>query len=408
MAVTSTVTKLPLATWARIVGIHPLHFAGISFTPDHRNPNLCDTAYYQWDWQAADRTSREQIAMSILQAEEMIERIVQFRLMPTWETDEYHQTIRNHRRELGSVLDMTGRRPTVRADWGHFISGGIEKKTLVDTAQAITWSADKRTGTVTVTVPLGTEACNIEAYYPGEAGADEWQIRPIDVAIAVNGVTATITIKRELAVLPELWDTYNPRFAVFLTDADFIDEVDVYTRENDPQTQATLLWEPGRTCTTCDDGSCGMCSYSAGTACLFLRSQPALSVVGWTPGTWDADDANFNWDCPGYWWNPDLIRLYYYAGYRARAGCAREMDMNLARAVAALAMTLNDRPACDCSGEIWEYWREDMAKSSTSSGGVRRNPVLENPFGTMRGAIFAWERVKEYAEQSTPQVAAVF
>ena len=398
MAISSVRTKLPLATWAKILGIHPLHFEQVAYTPERRSAAVCDAGLLQYDWQAADQVSRYQISQAISDAEAMIERALGYRLLPSWEVDEWQPAGRPFQRELvaynGRAVPFFRSASAVR--WKDFVSGGIEALTLIDDAAAIAWSdadgdGEDDTATVTVTVTAGTSACEIEAFYPGHSGAQEWRIRPITVS--VSGTTATITFKRELVVLESILESLNAVAADWLDDADFLSTVDVYRHYNDPSTQASLLWEPSGLCGVCDSTGCEACAYATQTACLFLRSTPRQAIVAWTPATWDATTETFTVAQMAQGRNPDLIRFYYYAGLRDRAKTCPtvEMDDNWARAVAYLSLSLIDRPACQCSSDVWDYWR-DITDIGKSSEAIR---ISDNPFGMMRGARYAWDRVND-------------
>lgn len=409
MSISTVKTKLPLTTWARILGIHPLHFEQVSFTPGNRSAAVCDGGLLQYDWQAADQVSRTQIAQAISDAEAMIERALGYRLLPTWEVDEWQMVGRPFRREN---VNYNGRsipffRSSSPVRWKNFISGGIEAKTLIEAGAAITWSdadgdGQDDTATVTVTVASGTSACEIEAFYPGHSGSYAYQIRPITVS--VSGTTATITFKRELAVLESILESLSPASAEWTDDADFLDEVDVYRHYNDPQTQATLLWEPSSSCGQCDSAGCTACAYATQTACLILRSTPRQGMIAWTPATWDADDETFTVAQLAQGRSPDMMRVYYYAGLRDRdLTCPTvEMDSAWARVVTYLSLSLIDRPACQCTSDVWDYWREELDMGKTEAA-VR---LSRNPFGRTRGARYAWDRVND-PEQAVVRFGAI-
>lgn len=412
MAIASVPTKLPLATFARILGIHPLHFEGVAYTPTDRTANICQSAMPQYSWQANDRISREEIGLAIANAEEMIEQQLRFRLLPSWESDEWKQAARPSPSNFHgySAVDIRGHASTVEASWGHIISGGIEAKTLLAAGQPINWSDEdgdglEELGTVVVAgVSSAVAACEAEIYYPGHDGDAEWQIRPATAALV--GTTLTITFKRELCIVEDILESLNdPDPADYSDDTDFLDEVDVYRHYNNPATQATLMWEPSG-CYNCQMSGCSLCAYSVQTGCLHLRSTPKQAVLGWSPGEYDANTNAFTPGALVMGRSPDLVRLYYYAGLTPKRGCINVMEPVWARAVAYLACALLDRPLCDCTTNVWERWREDLAVLSggdqtvTFSFGTRE-AAAACPFGTTRGALYAWQRVTE------PDVAKV-
>lgn len=401
MGIASIPTKLPLATFAQIAGIHPLHFEQIEFTPDGRSPNLCGETILQHPWQEGDRISREDVARCIAVAEDMLEEQLQFHLIPTWETNEKHLAVRFNQPEMfyAPSSDIRWRGPIVTADWKKLITGGIEARVLLANA-AITWSdADgdgiDDTGTVTAPCDSGQSACEIEVYYPGHDGDPAYQIRP--ATASVTGTTATVQFKKQLCVLEDILGAYSPGPAQWDTNDDFLESVDVYRHYNDPSQQATLIWEPGTGCQSCNGSGCTRCQYATQTACLYLRSTPEDAVLSWAPGTWNAVDRTF--DSSGLSGSPDQIELFYQAGLRRKTGCPMVMDDAWARTVTYLGLSMLERTLCDCSNNTWQYWKEDLMLTSGNDQDKvyfhsRTSKQAENPFGTRRGAVYAWERVR--------------
>lgn len=407
----STKTKLSLSRFAEIFGIHPLHFNQVRLAS--ADQVLCDNMYFQWEWQNSDHVSREEIARAILEAEDKIERQLGYRLIPSWEVDEWRPSIRPFRRELVNLSgsNVRGYRQHVEANWGYFISGGIEAKILIEAGAAIVYSDSDSDGyneTATVTVATTvTDKNEIAVYYPGHDGDDAWEIRPISVVI--SGGNAIITFRRELVVIESklnLFDITDAE-AVGETDAHFLSTVDVYRHYNDPQTQATFLWEPlAGVCTTCTGSGCEVCAYSTQTGCLIVQGDPRRSLIGYTPATWDSDDEQFVTASWAVGRLPDIVRLYYYNGYRdKRQSYTSRLSPDWERTVAYMAAALMDRPPCDCAADIWRKQREDFALVEGDEDGkpLYRFPagvessshILTNPFGTRRGEVNAWLKVRD-------------
>lgn len=408
MARAETVTKLPLATWAKIMGVHPLHFEGVTLG---EYPH-CSQSVMQHEWQNNDHVSREEIAMAIAEAETKIENYLGFRLAPSWEVDEWRPTTRPFIPEFVKFHsdDIRGYRNTVTADWGYLISGGIRSKELIEADADIVYTDPNGDGYAeTATVLVSTSAVNpneICAFYPDKSGADEWQIRPIDVSIS-SGV-ATITFRRELVVLEDLQESFDAHeTSIEGTDDDnFLEVVDVYRVYNDPITQASFLWEPLNTwCGSCDGDGCANCAYSTQTGCLILRGDPRQSIVGYAPGAWDVDEDIFTSEAWNVYRAPDIVRLYYYAGWRNKSQTyVSRMDPQWQRAVAYMAAAMLDRPPCECMSDNWNKWRQDITLRDGSEDGqpIFREPgsgfsiirgISDNPFGTRRGEIYAWRKV---------------
>lgn len=396
----NTTTKLPLWRWATIMGLNPLHAAGVQL-PNLDVGSSCESGILQYDWQQSDRVSREQIARYIAEAEQELEAVLGYHLLPAWTTDErvaapdpYHSGFR-----YGGAADALGYNRTVPLFWRHFISGGVRNSEVIEEAATITWDAAgaanwKAWGEVTVET-LVDDACEIRAYYPGYAGDPAWEIRPISVTLGDG--EAVIRFRRELtvkdSVLEEL--TYDSRLVDGTTDANFLSTVDIYRVWNDPSTQVSFLWEPPRgvcACVTRHD------VFTTQTGFLIARNE-RLSHVGYSPGTWDADDAQYNvalWTgCLG---EPDVLRAWYLSGYQDRSKtCPRlEMDDRLARIVAEFATSKIERPLCSCQEDKFAQLRADLAFVS-GSGETARYQVdfkeLSNPLGSRRGALQAWREI---------------
>lgn len=404
-----TITKLPIDEFARIFGINPLHFWQVQISEVQNN--VPDTAWFQYGWQDSRRPAREAVAEAIAEAEADIERVLGYRLLPSWESEEWREAVRPSRPEFSNLngSDVRGRRATVRASWGYFITGGIRGSTELEAGAAITWSDSGRlpasyedTGTVTVlNVPAAVEAEEIALYYPGHGGDEEWRIRPIRVSL--SGTTATITFRRELAVKETIIETLDvasvkahETVADGTDDADFLDEVDVYRVYNDPQTQATLLWEPGGFC-PCSAGCA--CAYQAQTACLLVRGDPRQSLVGYVAADWDADAAEFTHAGVCAQHAPDSMRLFYRAGWRdqRRELPTLQMDPAWARAVAYFAASKLDKAPDRADVAALGEWSVDLAFETGAEQFNRYRMSrgdLDNPFGTRRGAVYAWNRVR--------------
>jgi len=128
-----------------------------------------------------------------------------------------------------------------------------------------------------------------------------------------------------------------------------------------------------------------------------LRDDPRQSIVVYRPGTWNADTQVFDAAPYTVCREPDLVRLYYYAGMRdKRLDCPRvQMDREWERVVAYYAAALLDRPICECNNiKTWvDHWQRDLAIPGVDDGLRVSAEQLNNPFGTRRGAVFAWNRV---------------
>lgn len=412
MARASTPTKLPLDTFARIFGMHPLHFNQVVI-PDIGAP--CDVIMFQHTWQTADAVSREEIAIAIAEAESRMEQYLHFRLAPTWEKDEWRGLGRPFQSEYVnySRRDVRGFHQSVTGDWGYLIAGGTEAKTLIEADATIVFTDKDGDGyfeTATVTVPTSvTDVNEIAIYYPGKDADDTWEIRPTQVSILAG--VATITFRREMVVLEDLLEAMDTQDSQVdgLDDAQFLETVDVYRHWNDPSLQAQLLWEPiALGCGFCGASGCDNCAYAFTYGCLLGRGDPRQSIMSFQPATWNADTFSFDW---GEWAirrQADIVRLNYYGGFQnKRLKYDKRMDPQWERAVAYMAMCLLERPPCTCALGSWNRWRSDLLLARGSEDGIAifqplssrstlSNP-LDNPFGTRRGELYAWSKCVNFA-----------
>lgn len=412
-------TKLSLTEWARIIGINPIHFEGVQLTGNPSGPRMqrvaCDAAWFQDNWQQADRVSREEVALAIARAEADIEAFLGYHILPDWDVDEWHSVDRPHRPELIHLgqLNLRGFQPSVRLDNRYFIAGGRRAVSLIDDNAAIVWSdadSDGYSETGTITVATTVDACEIRLFYPGHDAEPEYEIRPINVSI--SGANATITFRREQAVSETLLFAFPDNDGQYptadgLDDADFLAVADVYRVYNDPQSQATIMWEQPA------PGGCGCtaCSFGTQTACLHTRGDRELSHVAWAAAEWDADTSQFIYRNLAVCRAPDILRTSYLSGYQdSRVDCPRKtLSQDWARIVAYYAASMLERPLCDCSAEVFEYWRADIAVvggAGTDVAYAGGQGQLNNPFGTRRGAIFAWQRLQRPGAIMTGSVVA--
>lgn len=407
-----TLTKLPLDRWATIMGINPLHFNQVFVDP----PTVCEQPWLQHAWQDVERVGREDIAMAIATAEADIERHLGYRVRPTWEIDEWRPTVRPWRHELVnlSVSDVRGFRPVIFTNWKHFITGGIESRTLLSASEAVDYTDEDsdsyfETATITVAGVTFTDECEASIYFAGHNGEERWEIKPL-LTVDITTGTLTVTVRREQLVNPDLWESMTPVGREGTADADFVTVVDVYRKFNDPQRQSQLLWEPlAGICPSCSGTGCASCQYTAQEACLMVRDDPAHGIISYQPATWNT--ANLEFDSQAFVVNrePNLIRLWYYAGYRDKnLTCpTRSMSTEWERAIAYYAAALLDRPVCECNNvHAWiERWREDLAANLQNVSYQVSPADLDNPFGTRRGAIFAWNRVQREGRIAEPVLA---
>ncbi len=416
MARASTRTRLPLDRWAEILGMDPRHFNQV--TTSAKTVTTCSAVWKQYAWQENDQVGREDVALAIQQAERMIEDLVRYKLLPGWSVDE---RITVTKAAFPDVIN-TGMRTTrlfaqtFKTNFGNIISGGIEAKVVIEAGAGVVYTDEDgdgypETATITATIPASvaiTDPDEVAVYFPGEAANDDWEIRPLNNpltrrrSVSIVGATITIVCQRELLVDPDLWGALDPGPVDGDVDANFVATVDVYRHRNDPQQQVTLMWSPrqGDAC-NCASATCPTCAHSTQVGCL-LAQDYRQGIFSFSPATFNATAETFSAVQAAVGRVPDNLRTWYYSGLRdmTRDAPNLEMDPQWERAVTYLSVTLLTRPICGCNNiqQLAKRMTEDLA-ANVAAGDVSQSfqindSIMNSPWGTMRGAIWAWNVAK--------------
>jgi hypothetical protein len=270
------------------------------------------------------------------------------------------------------------------------------------------------TATVTATVTT-TDPCEIKVYFANHDGDPEWEIRPARTK-SITGTTITFTFWVWQMIKPSLQQVFigvnNPISAVNIEDTNnFVtnSEIEVRREYNDPTTVTALFyWEPtpdslSGQCTFCNGTGCVRCQLTTQNGCTHIRDGVEGLLVP-TPATYDVADSAWDCDCFTVCRDPDQVQVWYYSGalsdaYLNGRSCD-PMPHDLELAIAYLAVTYLERPMC--SGANLTSLAKDMRTDlQVSSGGVSYNisaDLLDNPFGTKRGAIEAYRKVAHLRE----------
>lgn len=408
MAIAKTKTALSLDRFAAIMGINPLHFNQIEISTISPS-TTCDTPILQYSWGEADRIGREEIAQAIAQAESMLHEWLGFKLLPTWE----YETVkfpRPNKPELFNVYgrNVRGMHQSLKTSQGYVKYGGAEAFTLIESGAAVTYvdnDSDGYAETATIIVPttiLDNE--EIAIYYPGLA---DWEIRPIRVVLANN--MATITCRREQLVISNLLEAIDANGVDGLDDDNFLATVDVYRHYNDISKMAMFLWEPIPIFCGCllpcicnsetGDNDCSHgCNVNTQQGCLSVRDSRNGIVFG-VPGEFDETNMFWNVRPFGLFRAPDRTKIWYRAGLSYK-NSNLIIDPTWERVIAFYALTFLERPLCACQGlaSKIQYWVNDLSESVSNQGSgtsyMLAKNILDNPLGTTRAAIYAWNLVK--------------
>lgn len=381
MARSDVTTQLSLDDFAKIVGIHPLHFNQVVAVG--AESRTCGIPILQHSWQDADRVGREEISDAIYAAEQEIMGWLHYDISETWISEEHHYG-------GNSRINFNWSTSELHTEHLNVISGGARAKVLVVAGVAIGYTdADSDGYFETATITFATTLTNpdeLEIYYPNKSGDDGWRIQCTRKSI--SGGVATLVTRRERLVKEALMETLEVLTVEGADNASFLTSVDVYRVYNDPTHQVDFMVNG------CDcGGTCQACTYSVQSGCISILN-PESGFVRVTPANWDPVNLVYNSALcvTGYC---DRVRLWYKAGKR---------NHNIDQAISWLALTYLDRPICSCNNleHITKWWATDFAlrisgrdraESYNLSGGGRRQGQLDNPFGTTRAALTAWRIV---------------
>lgn len=431
-------THLSLERYRQILSFNPAFFWQAAGTTIFRQINQCDDVFYQYYWQNESQVSRAEIADATVEAERDIEAVLGYPLAPTW-LEEAYDYPRYHRRDVieWGMSDNRGFDKAVQLKNARFIQGGQRAVTAVSLAKAVVYTDTDgdgydETATITAATSL-TDACEIKCYFEGESGAPDWEIRsPRSVTITGGNVVFVYWA----------WQLLNPELQQALTlpdvngqsspidieaAASYVSTVDVYREYNDfTATSAQFLWERtrlltlgmlpvGLCCNSCGGTGCPSCTFVTQDGCIHVRDAAGQFVVP-GPATYDSDDAQWEWQTPSVCRDPDMVKVWYYAGEQSqpfKAGRTCEpLAQDLAQAIAWLATARIIRPFCACNNSQafpqspTNLQRDASFTGSREMGSFAISPQdLDNPFGTKVGEIRAWKKIGRLTSSAMMGVA---
>lgn len=404
---------LPLDNWRAIMGYFPWHFWGMA-SQKVKVTSASNSVMRQYDWQTADRVGRSEISEAIETAETMLTDYLHYSPMQRY-TSATVPWPRDYQPEMWRLwpADATGRRLSVTLPEGYVQKVGVEALTKIENVSVVLTDADgdglKDTFTLITTLPLGTtDPDEIAIYFEaGEWLTDvqaNWRIQPVRVSIAAG--VATIKGKSWLLVKPVLYEGVNSQDLDPDTAANFVVKLDVYRRWTDGNgntndtSQALVTWEtlpifagsfdptnstdPGAAANAV--ARCGIRNAELGIV------TPAQAVYDVATGTWSN-----NW-CPFPQRPPDRVTVRTLSGMPLVYG---QMDRKWQTIVARLAAAEMTRviTSNDTGNRELYTWQFDLSRGGPRD--VEQFKVseedLSNPFGTRRGHLYAWERVKNLA-----------
>lgn len=413
---------LPLETWRSIMSYHPLPFWGLRWS--QLRLSKCSEIVPEYAWQSSDAAGREELRRAILRAEQILTEYLGYAPAPHYrvETLTWPRYPQSGIWRYGTA-DSDGRRMDVMLSEGYIQAVGVEQHTAIAVNVAVTYSDSDGDGVndrFSLSTPTTvTDPTQIALYISstdrlnGEGVGPRWRIEPIKVGI--SGGTVTITGARWMLAKPVLtsglmWDKEGLDF----TDAaNFVTTLDIYQRNTNGNgttsdtSQAAITWEtspyPGllgccSSCAAVPDNSTDPAASASIVARVGIRDA-TLGLVIPAGATYNSDTGI--WCSRGGWRcrPPDRVTVRYVAGYPLSNG---EMDRDLAIVVARLAAAELARPICACDSdqtavrELYR-WQFDLARTGGSGGeeyGAISAADLDNPLGTRRGHVQAWQYIQ--------------
>lgn len=315
---------------------------------------------------------REQIARSLRQSWDRITTYLGYFPRPIWTSE---------------VIRLGRGRPWqlqhLRTHYGYVQAFGQRGVELIAANASVVYSDSDGDGvddlaTITVNTPVDEE--DIQVFFRTADGApasghELWQIEPITVTSA--GGTVTITGHRALFVKPAtIWNVpyvdanRRTRNAGHTSDAsDFVTEVDVYRVYNDTSTQVEVIADP-----------------------IFSRGDLGGNILE-TGVVRLLDDVNGHFEVrienPSCLKYAEAVRVHYKAGMPLEFG---QMNLSLLTSLIRLANTFQPNKLCTFCDQTENVWADDRRPPGTSENPVSER-LINNPLGTMKGQVFAWQTV---------------
>lgn len=427
MARANTVTLLSLDRYARIMGINPAHFnTGVAGNIMPMSAQ-CNDIFWQHSWQAGDRASREEIARAISDAEQEIATYLGYWPAPKYIAKEMHVYPHTYRPDWGgNGLDALGYYKSVQTKYGKFIAPGVRSVSPIGTATTaggtlVYSDADgdgfDETATITLTTTI-TDPCGVKAFVAGYSGAPEWELRS-PRSVTISGGVVTMVFYTWQLVDPDLWEAFpdssDPLTAIDLTSiGNLLTSVEVYYEfANSTEESAQFFWEPTAagldpaSCSTCGGGGCLVCSVTVQDGCIHVRNVD-LGLVAPQVGQYNSSTANWESLSPAVCREPDLLKIWYYAGdidncFLAGQSCD-PLSQFFAETIAWLATARLDYPLCGCGAvsNKSKMLQTDVVLVTGGNRYVNTFKRIDNPFGTRLGEVKAWKRLESFVRKVMP------
>jgi len=404
---------LSLEEFRQVLGYNPWHFWGLS-NGSKAPTSACNGVVYEYGWQGFDAAGRQDILRSIEAAEDTLARYLNY-----WPGPKYIEEVVPwpHFADSGvhryQNVEADGSRVSLRLRYGKVQAIGHEKRTEIGT-YPVTIKASADAGTTCLddvfrlsfaTTETDPSVFSVEISSNDRVVGEErdYAIRPVQITI--SGGRATVKGNVWLLVRPELY-TRTQMSNIDPDDPDsFVKRLTIYKVEYESgQTEedgaAILRWEShpcggGWYCNEASShqGEPGTEYYSVGRSGIRNGEAgivtPDLALWDSTTSTWKL---NSPWCCGSV--EPDKVVIRYVSGVPYVNG---RMPTIYAQMVARMAMGDLARRVCACAEANKELyrWQWDLAAEIEDGDNFKTTDAdLTCPFGTSRGAIWAWKQAK--------------
>lgn len=421
--------SLPLETFREQLGYHPLWFWGMTddTEPLNTGSSNCRGVVKEHAWQDRDQAGRSDIRKAIAKAERRLQEHLRYYPAPTYIEEEVAWPRMGDKRFIrGGPYDADGRWLNVKLKNGWVKVAGVEARTLVVSDTTVNYIDDDGDGYLDtaiigpITTSVVTDIKEVSLYFSSidRFGADsaiseKWRISPI--VSTISGGQLTIRAPAWLFVQPRKYAGINP------PDIDpngspspFVSTVDVYRRytkvdgTSTTDSQAVIIWETRPShgwwcaCSTCGgDPFAGSPDDPAATARAIARVGVRDSKNGIvTPAEVVYNSATGVFSSLSWWVceEPDRVIVRYLAGYPLDED--GQMSALFREIVPIMAAAELARPISGCAeaNRLLYYWQQDLSKVGAEKDLYASSAdIMDNPFGTRRGHVYAWRKVMHLA-----------
>lgn len=410
---------LPIDEWRSrlLTGYNPWHFWQLADNTIVPVTSACNTIVNKYAWQSEDAAGRDDIQTAIIAAERRLISYMGYSPGAHFVT-EIHAFPR-YPDEQVTRLGYTGadaRWMSINLNEGKIQTVGVAARTLIGALNVVYTDADGDglAETFTVSTPVSfTNPDQFALYFQAtdrldaDPVSEDYRILPVKVTI--TGGVATAKGKRWLLVKPLLYEGAKSDVIDPTVNTNFVTALDAYRYYADPTgttnetAQAKLIWETLPhpffcSCPSCLGGSNSTDPAAEGYAiarCGIRNAEMGIvtvaqAVYNVTAGTWGSVD----W---GICRPPDRVEIRYYAGVALEDGLMNKRMQTIVSRLAAAELQ-NKISACDIALRQLYHWQFDLSRSAGSadeSYGLIAADDLANPFGTARGAVYAWKEVRD-------------